>query len=89
MCFSSRGSLSRSSPLLRALLSPALDDPLHGRHHRRDDVELRPITRVDLLAPPNVLLQLDGDVSEARPPVTIDLAPRRLEVLGPIRVDVR
>ena len=64
-------------------------DLVLGRHHRRDDVELRPIPRVDLVAPEQVLLQLDGDVSEARPPVTIDLAPRRLEVLGPAREDVR
>lgn len=58
-------------------------DLLLGRHHRRPDVELLPITRVDLLAPPNVLLQLDGDVLRVEPPVTFDLAPHRLKVLGP------
>ena len=64
-------------------------DLVLGRHHRRDDVELRPIPRVDLVAPEQVLLQLDGDVLQVEPPVTFDLAPHRLKVLGPVGGSVR
>jgi diacylglycerol kinase family enzyme len=54
-----------------------------GRHARRRDVEIRPVTEVTLLGPPDTPLQLDGDPWPARYPLRLALAPERLRVLAP------
>lgn len=54
-----------------------------GRHARRRDVEIRPVTEVSLFGPPDTPLQLDGDPWPARYPLRLTLAPERLRVLAP------
>ena len=53
-----------------------------GRHHRRRDVEIRRVREVRIEGPPDVALQVDGDVLLATPPITVALAPSRLNVLA-------
>ena len=60
-----------------------LIDMALGRHPRRKDVEIDPVTEVTLDGKEPILLQIDGDVLTVDPPVTLDLAPERLRVLGP------
>jgi diacylglycerol kinase family enzyme len=50
-----------------------------GRHHRRRDVEIRRVREVRIEGPPDVALQVDGDVLLATPPITVALAPHRAE----------
>lgn len=52
------------------------------RHVRRGDVEIRPVTEVELVGPRDVVLQLDGDVLAGRAPITITVAADKLRVLG-------
>jgi len=53
-----------------------------GRHHRRRDVEIRRVREVRIESPADVALQVDGDVLLATPPITVTLAPSRLNVLA-------
>ncbi len=66
----------------RATLGFALD-LLLGRHTERPDVELRQVREVEILAPHDLPLQLDGDPLAAHPPVTIRLASEKLRILLP------
>ncbi len=56
---------------------------LGGRHARRRDVSLRRAERIDLLGPPGLPVQMDGDPIAGAPPVEIRLAPDRLRLLVP------
>ncbi|RMH16925.1 MAG: diacylglycerol kinase family lipid kinase [Acidobacteria bacterium] len=52
-----------------------------GRHLRRRDLEHRRVRSVEILTPPGIPLQLDGDVLAASPPLRVTLSPHRLKVL--------
>lgn len=54
-----------------------------GRHVHRPDVELMRVREVEVLAPPEVRLQIDGDVLMATPPFTFRMSENRLSVLLP------
>ena len=54
-----------------------------GRHLRRADVEHRPVRELEIVAPPEVLVQIDGDVLPGPAPLRISLAGERLWVLAP------
>ncbi len=56
-------------------------DLLFGRHLRRPDVEVRRVEEVRLEGPPNLDVQVDGDLMRGRPPANIRLAPGRVRVL--------
>jgi diacylglycerol kinase family enzyme len=58
-------------------------DLLLGRHLRRSDVELRRVEEIELLGPPGVRMQLDGDLPVVEPPVRIGVAEEKLWVLMP------
>jgi len=58
-------------------------DLARGRHLARPDVETVTVEQVEILGPPGVPLQVDGDVLAASPPLTVGLAPERLRVLLP------
>ncbi len=58
-------------------------DVLRGRHLERADVEAGVVEEVEILGPPSVPVQVDGDVLGASPPLTVAVAPRRLSVLLP------
>lgn len=60
-----------------------LRDLALGRHHRRPDVELRRVEEIELLGPPGVPVQVDGDVVAAAPPLRIGLARQKLWMLAP------
>ncbi len=45
-----------------------------GRHHRRADVEILRVEAVELLAPSDACVQVDGDVPAVKPPLRIGLA---------------
>ncbi len=65
-----------------AILGLARDLAL-GRHVRRADVEVRRVAELEVVGPPELELQLDGDVPPLAPPVSIRVAARRLRVLAP------
>ncbi len=54
-----------------------------GRHLRRADVEARPVEAFEIVGPPGVQVQIDGDVLSATVPLEISLAEHRLWVLAP------
>ncbi len=54
-----------------------------GRHLARPDVEVRPFSSLRVLAPDSLQLQADGDAFVAPAPLTITLAPERLQILAP------
>ena len=54
-----------------------------GRHLERRDVEVRPFTRLRIASPPSLQLQADGDAFVAAAPLTVTLAPERLQILAP------
>jgi YegS/Rv2252/BmrU family lipid kinase len=58
-------------------------DLARGRHLARADVEATTVEEVEILGPPGVPLQVDGDVLAVAPPLTVGLAPQRLRVLLP------
>ncbi len=58
-------------------------DLLLGRHVRRPDVEVRRVEELELLGPPGVLVQIDGDLPAVEPPVRIGIASEKLRVLAP------
>ncbi len=58
-------------------------DLLLGRHLRRPDVEVRRVAELELLGPPGVPIQIDGDLSAVEPPVRIALGNDQLRVLAP------
>ena len=53
-----------------------------GRHVARRDVEVLRVREVEVTAPPDLALQLDGDAMESALPVTVRLAEERLHVLA-------
>jgi diacylglycerol kinase family enzyme len=53
------------------------------RHHRRRDVDIERVEKIELRAPEKVWVQVDGDVVQVQTPVRIGLAPHRLWVLSP------
>jgi diacylglycerol kinase (ATP) len=57
-------------------------DLLLGRHLTRCDVEVQQVREVDILAPPDLTLQLDGDAVSSTLPVTVRLAEDRIRVLA-------
>lgn len=65
-----------------AALGFTLDVAL-GRHLRRPDVEAMRVEEVTIDTPPEVRLQIDGDVLAASPPFTIRMSENRLSVLLP------
>ncbi len=66
----------------RATLSFGRDLAL-GRHLERPDVTLLQVEEVEILGPPGIPFQADGDVLALAPPVTVSLAAHRLRVLLP------
>lgn len=54
-----------------------------GRHVERSDVELRRFGSLRLVAPSSLQLQADGDAFVAAAPLTITLAPERIQILAP------
>ncbi len=54
-----------------------------GRHLRRADVDHLRLERFEIAGPPDVLLQLDGDVLAAPAPIEVSISPHRLWVLAP------
>lgn len=56
-------------------------DLLRGRHLGRGDVEVRQVEEVEILGPPELPMQIDGDVFTDPKPVRVRLARRRLRVL--------
>lgn len=57
-------------------------DLYRGRHARRPDVEIRPVSVVRILGPRGNALQIDGDAVTAEWPVELRLADERLLVLA-------
>jgi diacylglycerol kinase family enzyme len=57
---------------------------LRGRHPRRRDVSLARVQRVELLGPPGLPIQLDGDPRPLAPPLEITLATERVRLLSPL-----
>jgi YegS/Rv2252/BmrU family lipid kinase len=55
-----------------------------GTHAARPDVAIRPVRRVEVRAPQEVAIQIDGDPAEVAPPVVIELSPDALPVLAPV-----
>lgn len=56
-------------------------DLLFGRHLRRPDVEVRRVDEVEILGPPELPMQIDGDTFKTEMPARVRLAPSRLRVL--------
>ncbi len=54
-----------------------------GRHLKRADVEHRPVLELEIVGPPEYLVQIDGDVLSGPAPLKISLAEDRLWVLAP------
>lgn len=54
-----------------------------GRHLERRDVEVRSFTHLRIVSPPSLQLQADGDAFVAAAPLTVTLAPQRLQILAP------
>lgn len=54
-----------------------------GRHLKRSDVDVRQVEVVEIVAPQECLVQLDGDVLTGQAPIRIALAEQRLWVLAP------
>ncbi len=54
-----------------------------GRHLERSDVEVRSFTSLRIVAPASLQLQADGDAFVAAAPLTVTLAPERLQILAP------
>lgn len=54
-----------------------------GQHMRRSDVETVQVEEVEILGPPGLAAQIDGDALSAGPPLRIALASERLRVLLP------
>ncbi len=54
-----------------------------GRHLKRADVESRPVLELEIVGPPEYLVQIDGDVLSGPAPLKISLAEDRLWVLAP------
>lgn len=66
----------------RATLSFYLD-LMRGAHEGRDDVEITSADVVELVGPPGVHVQIDGDPVTGAVPVVMRLAPEPLQVLVP------
>ena len=58
-----------------------------GRHLKRRDVELHRVEELVVAAPPELQVQIDGDVVSGRSPLAISLAKDRLWVLAPRPTD--
>ena len=67
----------------RATLGFTLGVVFGGRHLRRRDVEAATVEAVEIVAPPEMRLQVDGDVLEVAPPWTVRISGERLTVLLP------
>ena len=57
-------------------------DLLLGRHVARKDVEVAHVQQVEIKAPPDLALQLDGDAMSSLLPVSIRLSADRLRILA-------
>ena len=55
---------------------------LRGRHTRRRDITLRRVERVRLLGPAEFPVEIDGDVLPLEPPLQIELAAERVQLLA-------
>lgn len=66
----------------RAVLGFA-KDLLRGRHVERPDVSIERVEALEILAPPELAVQIDGDVPPVAPPLEIRVAPEKLKVLLP------
>ncbi len=60
-------------------------DLVCGRHLARPDVSTRPITAAELVGPPELVVQIDGDVLPLELPLRITVLPQALWVLAPPR----
>lgn len=58
-------------------------DLARGRHLARRDVEVRSFRELRLVSPAALQLQADGDAFVAAAPLTVTLAPERLQILAP------
>jgi len=58
-------------------------DLLRGRHLRRRDVITASVEEVELVGPPELPLQVDGDPCRETLPARVRVAKRRLQVLVP------
>ena len=58
-------------------------DLARGRHLARRDVEVRSFRELRLVSPAALHLQADGDAFVAAAPLTVTLAPERLQILAP------
>jgi diacylglycerol kinase (ATP) len=58
-------------------------DLARGRHLARSDVEVRSFRELRLVSPAALQLQADGDAFVAAAPLTVTLAPERLQILAP------
>jgi diacylglycerol kinase family enzyme len=58
-------------------------DLLRGRHLERRDVVAACVGEVELLGPPELPLQVDGDLCRETLPVRVTVAPQKLRVLAP------
>lgn len=58
-------------------------DLARGRHLARRDVEVRSFRELRLVSPAALQLQADGDEGVAAAPLTVTLAPERLQILAP------
>lgn len=58
-------------------------DLARGRHLARRDVEVRSFRELRLVSPGALQLQADGDAFVAAAPLTVTLAPERLQILAP------
>jgi len=54
-----------------------------GRHLRRGDVELHRVDEMEIAGPPELQVQIDGDVVSCASPLTISISDERLQVLAP------
>lgn len=66
----------------RAVLGFA-KDLLRGRHAERSDVSIERVEALEILAPPELAVQIDGDVPAIAPPLAVRVAPEKLKVLLP------
>ncbi len=58
-------------------------DLAFGRHTRRADVEVLRVKSLEIVGPPEILVQLDGDVLPCSLPLAIELSADKLWVLAP------
>lgn len=67
----------------RGATAGLIRDLILGRHMKRSDISVQQVRHVEIDAPANVRIQIDGDVVDVKPPWTLSLAQERLRVLLP------